>query len=46
MRAEYLSQWLIYVTRDNSPDANNYMKVVTIVQAALQDGILAKECTW
>ena len=44
MRAEHLFQWLIAATRDDSPDATNCLKVVAIVQAALQDGTLAKEC--
>ena len=43
MRAEHLRQWLIDETRDNSPDATNWMKVVAIVQAAFQDGTLAEE---
>ena len=31
MRAEHLRQWLIAATLDNSPDATNWLKVVTIV---------------
>ena len=42
MRAEHLRQWLIYATRDNSSGATNWLKVVSIVQAAFQDGTLAK----
>ena len=46
MRAEYLRQWLISATRDDSPDATNLLKGVDIVQAAFQDGTLAEECKW
>ena len=46
MRAEHLRQWLIAETQDDSPDATNWLKVVAIVQAALQDGTLAEECMW
>ena len=46
MQAEHLPQWLIAATRDDSPDATNWLKVVAIVQVALQDETLAKECTW
>ena len=45
MRAEHLRQWLIAATRDDSPDAINWLKVVAIVQKSFQDGTLAKECT-
>ena len=34
MRAEHLIQWLIAVTRDDSPDDTNWLNVVTIVHAA------------
>ena len=44
MQAKHLRQWLIAVTRDKSPDATNWMKVVAIVQAAFRGGTLAKEC--
>ena len=46
MRVEHLLQWLISATRDDLPDANNWLKVVIIVQEAFRDGTLAKECTW
>ena len=46
MRAEHLRQWLIATTRDNSPDATNWQKVVAILQTAFPEGTLAKECTW
>lgn len=42
IRAEHLYQWLISVTRDNSPDPTNWQKVFAIVQAALPDGTLAE----
>ena len=45
MRAEHLRQWLIDETRDNSPDATNWMKVVAIIKAAFQDGTMAEEFT-
>ena len=45
MLAEHLRQWLIAATRDDAPDANNWLKVVAIVQAAYHDGTLAEECT-
>ena len=46
MRAEHLRQWMITATRDNSPGANNWLKVVSIMQAEFHDGMLAEECTW
>ena len=45
MRVEHLCQWLIATTRYNSPDATNWLKVVSVVQSAFQDGTLAEECT-
>ena len=45
IRAEHLFQCLIATTRVYSPDATNWLKAVAIVQAAFQDGTLAKECT-
>ena len=44
MRTEHLSQWLIAVTREDAADANNWMKVVAIVQAAYRDGTPVEEC--
>ena len=44
MRAEHLRQWLIALTRDDAPDANNWLEVVAIVQAAYFDGTPAEEC--
>ena len=44
MRAEHLRQWLIAATRDNTPDATNWLMVVAIVQATYRDGTLAEEC--
>ena len=44
-RAEHLRKWLISATRDNTPDAINWLKVVVIVQAAYRDGTLTEECT-
>ena len=41
MQAEHLRQWLIDMTRDDSPDATNWMKVVVIVQTSFQDRMLA-----
>ena len=46
MRVEHLCQSLIAETRDDTPDATNWQKVVAIVQAAFRDGTLAEECTW
>ena len=46
MRAEHLRQWLIYATWEDLSDATTWMNVVTIVQAALHEGDLTKECTW
>ena len=46
IRAEHLRQWLIAATRDNTPDATNWQKIVTIVQAEFSDGTLDKECMW
>ena len=43
MQAEHLRQWLIAATQDDATDANNWLKVVAIVQAAYRDGTLAKE---
>ena len=45
MLAEHLHQWLIAATRDDAPDATNWLKVITIVQAAYYDGTLAEEFT-
>ena len=45
MRSEHLRQWLISVTRDDAPDATNWLKVVAIEQAAYRDGTPAEECT-
>ena len=36
MQAEHLREWLFSATRDDSPDATNWMKVVAIVQAVLR----------
>ena len=46
MRAVNLCQWLIAVTRDDSPDATNWLKVVSIAQEAFQDWNLANEYKW
>ena len=45
MRAEHLRQWLIAETRDDAPDATNWLKAVAIVQAAYRDGTPEEECT-
>ena len=45
MRVEHLCQWLVASTRDDSPDATNWHKVVAIVQAAFRDGAISDECT-
>ena len=45
MQAEHLGQLLIAATRDDAPDATNWLKVFAIVQAACRDGMLAEECT-
>ena len=45
MRSEHLHQWLIAATWDDNPDSTNWLKVVSIVQAAFRDGTLAEECT-
>ena len=42
MQAEHLRQWLIDATRDDTPDATKWQKVVAIVQAAFRDGMLDK----
>ena len=41
-----LCQCFIVATRDNTTDATNWMKVVTIVQASFRYGMLAEERTW
>ena len=46
MTVEHLRQWMIDATWYDTPDATNCQKVVAIVQAALYDGTLTKECTW
>ena len=40
MRAEHLRQWLISATQDDSPDANNWMKVFAIMQLEFREGTL------
>ena len=45
MRAENLHQWLIAATRDDDPDATNWLKVVTIMQAAYRYGEPAEKFT-
>ena len=45
MRAEHLHQWLIAETRDDVPDATNWLRVVSITQTAYRDGTPAEECT-
>ena len=45
MCVEHLCQWLISATRNDSPDATNWLKVVGVVQADFRDGVLAEECT-
>ena len=45
MRAKHLRQWLISATRDNAPDATNWLKVVAIVKALYRDETPAEECT-
>ena len=45
MRAEHFRQWLISATQDNTPDATNFQKVFTIMQASLRDDMLDKERT-
>ena len=44
MRTEHLRLWLIAATRDDAPDATNWLKAVAIVQEAYHDGTLAEEC--
>ena len=44
MQVEHLRQWLISVTRDDAPEATNWLKVVAIVQAAYRDRTLLEEC--
>ena len=46
MQAEHLCQWLIFATRDDSPDATNWKKIVSNVQAEFLEGGLAEDCTW
>ena len=46
MREEHIFQWMIAVTQDNSPEATNWLKVVTIAQAQFRDETLGDECTW
>ena len=46
MRAEHLRQWLISETQDNSSNATNWLKVVTVVKALFRDSNLAEECMW
>ena len=46
MRSEHLHQWMIAATRDDLPDATNWLKVVSIIQSSFQDGTLAEEFTW
>ena len=45
MQAEHLRQCLITVKQDDAPDATNWLKVVSIVQAAYRDRTLAEDCT-
>ena len=45
MQEEHLRQWLIAATRDDAPEATNWLKVVAIVQAAYRDGTPVEECT-
>ena len=46
MQAEYLHQWMIAATPDDSPDATNWLKVVAIVQAGFHDGMMDEEFLW
>ena len=43
MKAEHLRQCLIAATWDNTPDATNWLKVVSIVQSEFCDGTLVEE---
>ena len=43
MPAEHLCQWLIYATREDTPDVINWHKVVAIIQAEFRDGTMEKE---
>ena len=51
MRAEHLRQWLIAATRDDAPDATNWLKVVAITRDAAtvsdvaRNGLLNRDCT-
>ena len=42
IRAEYLRQWLITATQDDSPDVTNFLNCVAIVKAAFREGTLAE----
>ena len=46
IREEHLRQWLIFGTRNDTPDASNFQKVVATMQTAFRNGELAEECTW
>ena len=46
LRAVHLHQWSIAATRDDAPDAKNWLKFVVIVQEEFCDGTLAEESTW
>ena len=46
IRAGHLCQCLIAATQDDTPDATNCLKVITIVKAEFRDRTLSKEKTW
>ena len=46
MRVEHLHQWLHEAKQYDAPDATNWKKVVSVVQASFCDGMVDKESTW
>ena len=46
MRLEHLRQWLQEAEQKKDPDANQWLKEVTIVQVAFHDYMLNNESTW
>ena len=46
MRTEHLRHWMIDTTRDDLPDATNWLKVFTIMQEPFSKGTMDEECMW
>ena len=45
MRAEHIREWLLLVTREETPDTSKWKIVVDLVQNVFREGQLPVDCT-